>query len=134
MPGMREPFRNRHPHASEGEALPADTTLSVYQDRTRQGRTRIPADEACCALSYRVRMTVDPGSPEPAYAQLAALLRTRIHAGEFDSGPLPSNRALRQEYGVGEFAVSHALRVLVDDGLIYSVPRRGYYVTRDARN
>ncbi|HEY0934711.1 MAG TPA: GntR family transcriptional regulator, partial [Trebonia sp.] len=68
-------------------------------------------------------MTVDPGAPEPAYVQLAGLLRTRIRSGEFSGGPLPSNRALRQEYDLGEFAVSHALRVLVDEGLIYSVPR-----------
>ena len=81
-------------------------------------------------MSYRVRVTVDPRSPEPAYAQLAALLRTRIRAGEFNSGPLPSNRALQQQYDLGEFAVTHALRVLVAEGLIYSVPRRGYYVTR----
>jgi GntR family transcriptional regulator len=94
--------------------------------------TCIPAGQTCHALSYLVRVTIDPGSPEPAYVQLAALLRTRIHAGEFSSRPLPSNRALRQEYDLGEFAVSHALRVLVEDGLIYSVPRRGYFVRRDA--
>lgn len=62
--------------------------------------------------------------------QLAAILRARISAGEFDSGPLPSNRTLQQAYGVGEFAVTHALRVLTDESLIYSVPRRGYYVVR----
>jgi GntR family transcriptional regulator len=76
-------------------------------------------------------VTVDPGSPEPAYLQLAGLLRARVKAGEFVSGPLPSNRQLRQDYAIGEFAVSHAIRVLVDEGLIYSVPRRGYYVRRD---
>ena len=75
-------------------------------------------------------MTVDPDAPEAAYKQLAAILRERIGAGEFATGPLPSNRTLRQEYGVGEFAVTHALRILKDEGLIYSVPRRGYYVTR----
>ena len=73
---------------------------------------------------------VDLGAPEPAYLQLAAILRARISAGEFATGPLPSNRTLRKEYGIGEFAVSHALRVLIDEGLIYSVPRRGYYVVR----
>jgi GntR family transcriptional regulator len=73
---------------------------------------------------------VDLDAPEPAYLQLAAILRARIGAGEFATGPLPSNRTLRQEYGIGEFAVSHALRVLINEGLIYSVPRRGYYVVR----
>lgn len=75
-------------------------------------------------------MVVDANAPEPAYVQLAAILRARIESGEFDTGPLPSNRTLRQEYGIGEFAVTHALRTLVDEQLIYSVPRRGYYAVR----
>jgi GntR family transcriptional regulator len=75
-------------------------------------------------------MTVDPRSPEPLFEQLAAILRERILSGEFASGPLPSNRTLRQTYDIGEFAVTHALAVLRDEGLIYAVPRRGYYVTR----
>jgi DNA-binding GntR family transcriptional regulator len=74
-------------------------------------------------------VTVDPGSPVSAYLQLAAILRDRIAAGEFANGPLPSNRTLQQEYEVGEFAVTHALAVLKDEGLIFSVPRRGYYVS-----
>lgn len=44
------------------------------------------------------------------------------------TGALPSLRALQETYGLGEFAVSHALRTLADDGLIFSVPRRGWYV------
>lgn len=78
-------------------------------------------------------MTIDHGSPTPLYEQLAALLRERIAAGEFVSGPLPSNRGLRQEYDLGEFAVTHALAVLADEGLIFSVPRRGYYVSRTSQ-
>jgi GntR family transcriptional regulator len=77
-----------------------------------------------------MNVTVDLGSPEPLYVQLAAILRARIAAGEFDNGPLPSNNGLQQQYDLGKFAVTHALKVLMDEGLIYSVPRRGYYVTR----
>lgn len=72
-------------------------------------------------------MIIDPDSPDPAYVQLAAILRQRIASGEI-TGALPSLRALQEESGLGEFAVTHALRVLVDEGLIFSVPRRGYYV------
>ena len=81
-------------------------------------------------LSYLAGMAVDPGSPVPTYQQLADILRKRIQAGEFTSGPLPSNRTLRETYDVGEFAVTHALRILKEEKLIYSVPRRGYYVMR----
>jgi GntR family transcriptional regulator len=77
-------------------------------------------------------VTVDPLSPEPLYLQLAAVLRQRIGAGDWSRGPLPSNRTLRQEYGVGEYVVTHALRVLEDEGLVFTVPRRGVYVRQQA--
>lgn len=72
-------------------------------------------------------MTISPDSPEPAYAQLAEILRGQIRDGAI-TGALPSLRSLQETYGLGEFAVTHALRVLADEGLIFSVPRRGYYV------
>lgn len=41
----------------------------------------------------------------PAYSQLVSLLRARIAAGEWSTGPLASVRALQQEYGVGRDTV-----------------------------
>ncbi len=90
--------------------------------------TGMPAYLRWGVLSYRDMMTVDYRSPEPLYVQLANILRERIRNGEFGSGPLPSNRTLRETYDIGEYAVTHALKVLTDEGLIFSVPRRGYYV------
>ena len=75
---------------------------------------------------------VDPYLPEPAYRQLTAILTRRIRAGEWPSGPLPSVKALQQDYGVGRDTVLHALRLLRDDGLIFTVPKRGSYVSRPA--
>ncbi len=72
-------------------------------------------------------MIIDRDSPEPAFAQLAAILRGQIKRGEI-TGSLPSLRSLQETYDLGEFAVTHALRVLADEELIFSVPRRGYYV------
>jgi DNA-binding GntR family transcriptional regulator len=74
-------------------------------------------------------MTVDPYLPEPAYQQLAAILTQRIRAGEWARGPLPSVKALQQDYGVGRDTVLHALRVLRDGGLIFTVAKRGSYVS-----
>jgi DNA-binding GntR family transcriptional regulator len=68
--------------------------------------------------------------PEPAYRQLADILTRRIKAGEWRTGPLPSVKALQQDYGVGRDTVLHALRVLRDAGLIFTVPKRGSYVGR----
>ena len=64
----------------------------------------------------------------PLYEQVAAILRGRIAAGEWSRGPLPSNRALQETYDVGEYVVTHAIRLLEDEGLVFTVPRRGIYV------
>ena len=75
---------------------------------------------------------VDHGSPVPAYLQLAEILRGRIAAGEFAHGPIPSSRALRETYGVGEYVVTRAIRLLEDEGLVFTVPRRGVYIRQRA--
>lgn len=90
----------------------------------------MPSSQGCPVLSYVAGMTVDPGSPVPAYQQLADILRKRIQAGEFASGPLPSNRTLRETYDVGEHVVTHAIRTLEAEGAVFTVPRRGTYVAR----
>jgi DNA-binding GntR family transcriptional regulator len=73
---------------------------------------------------------VDADLPEPAYRQLAGILTRRIQAGEWRAGPLPSVKALQQDYGVGRDTVLHSLRVLRDSGLIFTVAKRGSYVCR----
>ena len=74
--------------------------------------------------------TVNADLPEPAYRQLADILTRRIEAGECRTGPLPSVKALQQDYGVGRDTVLHALRLLRDGGLIFTVSKRGSYVSR----
>jgi GntR family transcriptional regulator len=77
-------------------------------------------------------VTVDHGAPEPAYQQLAAILRTRIAKGEWRNGPLPSVKQLQQEQDVGQDTVLRAVEILRDEGLVFTVPRRGTYVSPDA--
>jgi DNA-binding GntR family transcriptional regulator len=78
-------------------------------------------------------VTVDHGAPEPAYQQLSAILRTRIANGEWRSGPLPSVKQLQQEYGIGRDTVLRAIDILREEGLVFTVSRRGTYVSRDTR-
>jgi DNA-binding GntR family transcriptional regulator len=68
--------------------------------------------------------------PQPAYQQLAAILTRRIEAGQWRTGPLPSVKALQQQYGVGRDTVLHTLQLLRDAGLIMTVAKRGSYVDR----
>jgi DNA-binding GntR family transcriptional regulator len=67
--------------------------------------------------------------PVPPHRQIAAWLRERIAAGEFDGGRrLPTQAALVQELGVAATTVRRALAVLREEGLIYTVPARGSFV------
>jgi DNA-binding GntR family transcriptional regulator len=74
--------------------------------------------------------TVNADLPEPAYQQLARILTRKIEAGEWSAGPLPSVKALQQDYGVGRDTVLHSLRLLREADLIFTVAKRGSYVRR----
>ena len=79
-------------------------------------------------MAEHIRVNAD--LPEPAYQQVAGILTRRIEAGEWRSGPLPSVKAMQQEYGVGRDTVLHALQVLRDRHLIFTVAKRGSYVAQ----
>jgi DNA-binding GntR family transcriptional regulator len=83
--------------------------------------------------STLIFVTVDHGAPEPAYQQLSGILRAKIVEGEWRTGPLPSVKQLQQEYGVGRDTVLRAIEVLRMEGLVFTVPRRGSYVSPDAK-
>jgi len=75
-----------------------------------------------------VAYDLDRRSPVPSYQQLAALLRAEIQAGRI--GPdeaLPSISRLVQETGLAPKTITHAIRELVGEGLVYVVPSRGSY-------
>src|SRR4029077_19209143 len=76
--------------------------------------------------SYCDRVKIDNDSPEHPYVQLAGLLREQIKAGE--TGPrVPSIMELADETGLSAATVKRALRLLRDEGLIYTVPGRGTF-------
>lgn len=83
-------------------------------------------------LVYLALMSVDPASPVPMYQQLADILRARIQAGEWSHGPLPGVVQLQQQYDVGRDVVLRAVAMLRDEGLVFTVKRRGTYVTPDS--
>lgn len=67
--------------------------------------------------------------PVPVYLQVAAILRRRIEKGQL--GPddrLPSETELIEQFGVGRKTARSAVKVLRDEGLVYTVSQRGSYV------
>lgn len=71
----------------------------------------------------------DPGATHPSgYRDLAALLRAQITDGTLPPGwALPSERTLRETYGLGKHTVRQAMAVLRTEGLV--VVRAGYGAT-----
>ena len=75
-------------------------------------------------------MTVDHLTGEPAYLQLARILREMITSGQIaPRQPMPSIKTLTQQYGVAKGTAEKALGVLRTEGLVVTVPGRGIYVT-----
>jgi GntR family transcriptional regulator len=68
--------------------------------------------------------------PVPPHVQVADWIRSRIVAGEFGpDDPLPSEKDLKDLLGIARDTAKRAYAVLEAEGLTYTVPRRGRYVT-----
>lgn len=73
-------------------------------------------------------LVIDYRSSEPSYRQLARLLREAVESGEIlPDEKLPSLTRLRQETGLAMGTIQHAIELLVDDGVAYTVPGRGTF-------
>jgi DNA-binding GntR family transcriptional regulator len=69
-----------------------------------------------------------PRGPERPFEIVAADLRRRIAAGEWQPGePLPTVAVLAGHYGVSKATVTRTLRILADEGLVRVVPRWGTF-------
>ncbi len=67
----------------------------------------------------------------PPYLQVAARLRGRIESGDLRPGDvLPSEKELTDLTGLARITVRKAVRVLREEGLVYTVAQRGTYVAR----
>ena len=67
----------------------------------------------------------------PKYTELKSALRQKIVRGEFVGGMLPSESALRIEYGVGTKTIVRALGDLRAEGLVRRHQGKGTFVNTD---
>ncbi len=85
-------------------------------------------------MSPRSRAAGGPGGvPErrDVYERLADELRQGIISGQYKPGDrMPSTLDLMAKTGVANLTVRGAYRVLIEEGLIEPVPKRGFYVRR----
>ncbi len=73
---------------------------------------------------------IDPRDKSPLYEQLIRQLRWQIGMGYLSPDePLPSVRQLSGELGINPNTIQKAYRQMEQEGLIYSRPGRGSFVT-----
>lgn len=76
-----------------------------------------------------VAFEIDYEAAEHPHQQIAAWLRQRIRGGEFAPGQrLPTERRIQEETGAAATTTRRAMRLLVKEGLVRTVPSRGNYV------
>lgn len=79
-------------------------------------------------------LVIDTRSSEPSYRQLARQLREAVESGEIaPDEPLPSLTRIRQETGLALGTIQQAVRLLVADGIAYTVPGRGTFAAESRR-
>jgi len=72
---------------------------------------------------------IDRDSYEPAYAQLANILRRQIADGAYRPGDqLPSEAQLCRQYGISPMTVRRSINLLSDQGIVSTVKGRGTFV------
>ena len=78
---------------------------------------------------YWPSAAIDRSSYEPAYAQLARILREQIAAGTFRPGDrLPSESQLCERYEVSPMTVRRVINILADQGVVVAEQGRGTFV------
>ncbi|MDI3408850.1 GntR family transcriptional regulator [Streptomyces cavernicola] len=74
-------------------------------------------------------MTKPTTDDRPPYKRVADVLRQEIAAGRLKPGDqMPSYRELQERFEIANMTARSALRVLREDGLIYTVQGRGSFV------
>lgn len=72
---------------------------------------------------------IDRKSYEPAYLQLARILRRQIVDGVFRSGDqIPSEAQLTQRYGISPMTVRRCINILAEQGVVNTSQGRGTFV------
>jgi GntR family transcriptional regulator len=72
---------------------------------------------------------IDHDAAEFPFQQLAAIIRARITDGTYQPGRrIPPMTELEAESGLSPMTVRRAIRLLIEEGLVRTVPGRGTFV------
>jgi GntR family transcriptional regulator len=77
-----------------------------------------------------VEFEINTRSKVPSYQQLADQIEAAITAGEYEpDAAIPSLKQLKDQTGLAQGTIQHAIMVLEGKGLVYTVRGRGTFVT-----
>jgi GntR family transcriptional regulator len=80
-------------------------------------------------IAPELQDSIDRDAYEPAYSQLAGILRRQIASGMFRPGDqLPSENQLCRRYDVSPMTVRRSINLLADEGIISTAQGRGTFV------
>lgn len=75
-------------------------------------------------------MTIDPDGDTPVYQQISAIIAQRIADGTLPpKRRIPSETTMVQEFGVARETARRAVKHLRAQGLVYTVPQLGTFVS-----
>ncbi|NVI88248.1 GntR family transcriptional regulator [Actinomadura sp. BRA 177] len=78
-------------------------------------------------------MSIDHEGDRPVYLQIADIIAGRIASGDLQPRRrIPSESDLVQEHGVARDTARRAVAHLREQGLVYTVPQRGTFVSPPA--
>lgn len=78
-----------------------------------------------------MRSTQNSNEHTPVYAAIYTALRTQIFSGKYKPGDLlPSESQLCAEFGASRETVRKGVRQLENEGLVFSRPKIGYFVSQ----
>lgn len=121
----REPGK---PKVTDDDVVRAINDLRLEHHAVRDGQLvydPVPIREALSPSPEPVSDTVRY-SDRHLYVHVASVLRGRIKPGLTDR--LPTENALRAEFGVSSHTIRNALKILRDEGLIVTIPHKGTFV------
>ena len=80
-------------------------------------------------MAKKTEPPFDPDGPTPVYVQIFEVIAFRIETGALQPNrPIPSETALRQEFGIARGTARKAVEKLREAGLVETIQGRGTFV------
>ncbi|WP_431898615.1 GntR family transcriptional regulator [Nonomuraea sp. bgisy101] len=122
-----------------GDAVPSETMLQTEFGVARATARRVAQQLREWGLAHTVQgegtFVGEPGVPHkrrnlPLYEAIAVEVARRIRSGELrPNTSIPSEKQLMRQFGVAKVTAREAVARLREQGMVFTVPYRGSYVS-----